>query len=86
MTESTKQRGQALSTERRGEVMIIWIDVPGAPVNTLDPQMVGEFEAIFGEIEKDSALKGVVLASAKTTGFIAGAEDRKSTRLNSSHT
>lgn len=85
MSESTKERGASLSTERRGDVMIIWIDVPGAPVNTLDPRMVGEFEAIFAEIEKDSALKGVVLASAKPTGFIAGADVEQFATFKSPH-
>lgn len=67
-------RGPSLSTERRGAALIIWIDVPGEPVNTLGPSMVGEFEPIFTEIERDRELRGVVIASGKDTGFIAGAD------------
>jgi len=64
----------SLSTERRGSVMIIWIDVPGASVNTLSPALVTEFESVFKEIEQDRELRGAVIASGKQDGFIAGAD------------
>jgi 3-hydroxyacyl-CoA dehydrogenase / enoyl-CoA hydratase / 3-hydroxybutyryl-CoA epimerase len=66
--------GSALSTERRGGVMIIWIDVPDAPVNTLSPSLVADFEAVFNEIDGDRELRGAVIASGKEDGFIAGAD------------
>ncbi len=74
-----------LTAERRDDVMIIWIDVPGAPVNTLTPGMVGEFETLFGEIEQDREIKGVVIASAKPAGFIAGADVEQFASFKSSH-
>ena len=74
MSETAKQDTTSLTTERRDDILIIWIDVPGEPVNTLGPSMVGEFEAVFGEIENDREIKGVVIASAKPAGFIAGAD------------
>ena len=66
--------GPALSTERRGACMIIWIDVPGASVNTLGPSLVTEFESVFTQIEQDRELRGVVIASGKPDSFIAGAD------------
>ena len=66
--------GSALSTERRGDVMIIWIDVPDAAVNTLGPALVTEFETAFAEIEKSRELRGAVIASGKEDSFIAGAD------------
>jgi 3-hydroxyacyl-CoA dehydrogenase/enoyl-CoA hydratase/3-hydroxybutyryl-CoA epimerase len=69
-----KTAGPALSTERRGVCLIIWIDVPGASVNTLGPGLVTEFESIFKMIESDRELRGVVLASGKPDSFIAGAD------------
>jgi 3-hydroxyacyl-CoA dehydrogenase/enoyl-CoA hydratase/3-hydroxybutyryl-CoA epimerase len=75
----------ALSTERRDDILIIWIDVPGESVNTVGPSMVGEFEAVFGEIEGDKELKGVVIASAKPTGFIAGADVGQFANFKSEH-
>ncbi|HET9426391.1 MAG TPA: fatty acid oxidation complex subunit alpha FadJ [Gemmatimonadaceae bacterium] len=86
MSESTAPtRAGALSTERRGDVLIIWIDVPGEPVNTLGPSMVGEFEKVFVEVEQDRALKGVVIASAKASGFIAGADVEQFSTFRSPH-
>lgn len=81
----TNERNPSLSAERRDDVLIIWIDVPGEPVNTLTPSMVSEFEALFGEIEQDKALKGVVIASAKPNGFIAGADVEQFTSFKSAH-
>ena len=75
----------ALSTERRDDILIIWIDVPGESVNTVGPSMVGEFEAVFGEIEGDKELKGVVIASAKPSGFIAGADVGQFANFKSEH-
>jgi 3-hydroxyacyl-CoA dehydrogenase/enoyl-CoA hydratase/3-hydroxybutyryl-CoA epimerase len=64
----------SLSTEKRGNVLLIWIDVPDAPVNTLGPAMVGEFDVVFKAIESDRELVGAVIASGKDDNFIAGAD------------
>jgi 3-hydroxyacyl-CoA dehydrogenase / enoyl-CoA hydratase / 3-hydroxybutyryl-CoA epimerase len=86
MNDTTKQdRGPSLSTERRDDVLIIWIDVPGEPVNTLGPSMVGEFETAFATVEKSPELKGVVIASAKPSGFIAGADVEQFATFQSPH-
>jgi 3-hydroxyacyl-CoA dehydrogenase/enoyl-CoA hydratase/3-hydroxybutyryl-CoA epimerase len=86
MSESMATSGtSALSTERRDEILVIWIDVPGEPVNTLGPSMVGEFEAVFAEIEGDQEVRGVVLASAKPSGFIAGADVGQFASFKSAH-
>ena len=66
--------GSSLSTERRENVLIIWIDVPGEGVNTLGPSMALEFETVFAQIEQDRELRGAVIASGKPSGFIAGAD------------
>jgi 3-hydroxyacyl-CoA dehydrogenase/enoyl-CoA hydratase/3-hydroxybutyryl-CoA epimerase len=47
--------------------------------------MVDEFEAIFGEIENDKEIKGVVIASAKPAGFIAGADVGQFANFKSAH-
>jgi 3-hydroxyacyl-CoA dehydrogenase/enoyl-CoA hydratase/3-hydroxybutyryl-CoA epimerase len=82
---ATTMDSTALTTERRDDILIIWIDVPGASVNTLGPSMVGEFEAIFGEIEKSKDIAGVVVASAKPSGFIAGADVEQFANFKSVH-
>ena len=40
MSESTMST-TTLTTERRDDVLVIWIDVPGESVNTVGPSMVG---------------------------------------------
>src|SRR4051812_12277991 len=82
---ATRVDATALSAEQREDVLIIWIDVPGEPVNTLGPSMVGEFEAIFGEIEDNNDIKAIVIASAKATGFIAGADVGQFANFKSAH-
>lgn len=85
MTATATQRARSISTERRDDVLIVWIDVPGEPVNTLGPSMVTEFESVFGEIERARDLKGVVIASAKKSGFIAGADVEQFASFKSPH-
>ena len=80
-----KSDATLLTTEQRDDVLIIWIDVPGEPVNTLGPSMVGEFEAVFGEIEQNREIKAIVIASAKSTGFIAGADVGQFANFKSAH-
>ena len=67
-------RGRSISTEKRGTVLVVWIDVPDAPVNTLGPAMVGEFDEVFKTIDVDRELTAAVIASAKEDNFIAGAD------------
>ena len=55
-------------------IATVWIDCPGKKVNTLSVSLLPEFEALFGKIAADSRIKGVVLASGKEAGFIAGAD------------
>lgn len=85
MSETMNRNATTLSTERRDDVLIIWIDVPGESVNTVGPSMVGEFEAVFNDIDADKEIKGIVLASAKPTGFIAGADVGQFANFKSAH-
>src|SRR2546430_2625175 len=62
-SDAAAPAGRALSTERRGAVTILRIDVPGAAVNVLGPSLVTEFGSVFEEIELDRELRGVVIAS-----------------------
>lgn len=55
-------------------VALVGIDVPGRSLNILTPQLQRELEQLFAWIAEDSAVKGVVIHSAKARGFIAGAD------------
>jgi 3-hydroxyacyl-CoA dehydrogenase/enoyl-CoA hydratase/3-hydroxybutyryl-CoA epimerase len=49
------------------------LDQPDAKVNSVNDAMLEELDKLLGEIERDRP-KGVVLRSAKLSGFIAGAD------------
>lgn len=76
----TLHAGEAIRVTRRGEVAVLWIDVPGASVNTLRadfaPQMHRALDAIEGDAatEGDDAIEALVITSAKPAGFLAGAD------------
>jgi 3-hydroxyacyl-CoA dehydrogenase / enoyl-CoA hydratase / 3-hydroxybutyryl-CoA epimerase len=60
---------------RTDEDGIVWLlfDKKGASVNTLSPDVLGEFNAILEELEREPP-RGLVIRSAKPAGFIAGAD------------
>jgi enoyl-CoA hydratase len=58
--------------ERRGPVALLWIDHP--PVNVLSAPVLQEIRERLREIESDTTLRSVVLASAVEKAFAAGAD------------
>jgi 3-hydroxyacyl-CoA dehydrogenase/enoyl-CoA hydratase/3-hydroxybutyryl-CoA epimerase len=66
---------QVMRLERRADgVGVIWVDVPGEPVNTIGPRFSDEIAALLSEIGAADEIKAVVVASGKKDGFIAGAD------------
>ncbi|MSQ83265.1 MAG: fatty acid oxidation complex subunit alpha FadJ [Myxococcales bacterium] len=55
-------------------IATLWIDCPGKKVNTLSLDMMPEFAAMYATIAANTAIRGLVVASGKDTGFIAGAD------------
>jgi 3-hydroxyacyl-CoA dehydrogenase/enoyl-CoA hydratase/3-hydroxybutyryl-CoA epimerase len=56
---------------------IYWItfDLPGEKVNKLSREVMGEFEALLPELEKQAkTIQGLILRSGKPGNFIAGAD------------
>lgn len=55
---------------------ILWLcfDKQNSTVNTLDRGVMEEFARIIDDLSKDTTHKGVIIASAKKSGFIAGAD------------
>ena len=49
------------------------LDVAGEPVNTLSTEVGAELQEMLVALERDPAVRGVVLASGKKDGFVAGA-------------
>ena len=61
------------AADSRG-VGVVWIDVPDKKVNTLSVALMPQLEAVFAEASDDRALRALVIASGKPSGFIAGAD------------
>lgn len=57
-------------------VAVVTIDVAGESVNALSPRLIDELEHITERLENDDAIKAVVIASGKPTGFVVGADIR----------
>lgn len=55
---------------------ILWLyfDKQNATVNTIDPIVMDELSTILDTLANDITHKGVIIASVKTSGFIAGAD------------
>ena len=61
----TAVRGQTLSSTLAGDVLVVTIDQPNEPVNTLSTALAAEFEEIFVRVTGDLLIKGMVLISGK---------------------
>ncbi len=55
-------------------VALLSINVADRPMNVLTPQLENDLDAAIERIRGDAAVKGVVITSGKTNGFIAGAD------------
>jgi 3-hydroxyacyl-CoA dehydrogenase/enoyl-CoA hydratase/3-hydroxybutyryl-CoA epimerase len=66
-------RSQFFRVEIADEVATLLLDVPGESLNVLDLKVAEEFSGLLAGLERDPSVKGVVLASGKRDGFIAGA-------------
>ncbi|UAA40107.1 fatty acid oxidation complex subunit alpha FadJ [Paraneptunicella aestuarii] len=72
MTETNK----SAFTLTKGDdgVAILLMDVPGESMNTLKAEFGDEITKMLDDIEADKSIKGVVLASGKSSSFVAGAD------------
>jgi 3-hydroxyacyl-CoA dehydrogenase/enoyl-CoA hydratase/3-hydroxybutyryl-CoA epimerase len=65
-------------------ILVLTLDVPGEKVNTLGKGMMQELQTLLGEIDGRTDVRAVVLRSAKTDNFIAGADIKDFTKIRSS--
>jgi len=74
----------AFAGERGADgVLVVTLDVPGEKVNTLGRERIAEFEGLLDELERDSSVRAVVIRSGKPDNFIAGADIKDFTRIQS---
>ena len=71
MTQSYKH--WQLETDN-DQILWLYFDKQGASVNTINREVMEEFAAITETLKQDVTHKGVIIASAKKNGFIAGAD------------
>jgi 3-hydroxyacyl-CoA dehydrogenase/enoyl-CoA hydratase/3-hydroxybutyryl-CoA epimerase len=64
----------ALQLEFEDGIALVTIDLPAEPVNKVTASLRAEFGQLFGRIETDPTLRGVVLLSGKSDTWIAGAD------------
>jgi 3-hydroxyacyl-CoA dehydrogenase/enoyl-CoA hydratase/3-hydroxybutyryl-CoA epimerase len=64
----------AFRIEREGDLAVIWFDLPGEKVNKFSTAVMTEFASVVDRLEADRELKRVVIASGKSSIFIAGAD------------
>ncbi|MGB6977305.1 MAG: 3-hydroxyacyl-CoA dehydrogenase NAD-binding domain-containing protein [Gammaproteobacteria bacterium] len=57
------------------------INREGSSMNTFSEPVIRELADIVEQLEQDSSLKGIIVASAKPSGFIAGADIEQFTRF-----
>lgn len=81
VTRSSKEKGKNADPYQNwryvvDEDHIMWLalDRKGTNVNTLNRDVIAEFDQILDHIASQSTLAGVVISSAKASGFIAGAD------------
>ncbi|HVS13635.1 MAG TPA: 3-hydroxyacyl-CoA dehydrogenase NAD-binding domain-containing protein [Thermoanaerobaculia bacterium] len=79
-----RRETRSLRLEERDDVGVLWIDVPDESVNVLRPELVDELETMLDELAA-SSLIGAVIASAKSAGFLAGADVRALRELEGPH-
>lgn len=73
MNNSQQYKNWRLETDSSHILWVIF-DKLNTSVNTIDRDVMEEFSAIVANLESDTVHKGVIIASAKTNGFIAGAD------------
>lgn len=74
LVEAAPRNTLAFRIERDGDLATVWFDLPGEKVNKFSTTVMTEFAAVVGELEQDSAIKRVIIASGKPSIFIAGAD------------
>lgn len=56
------------------KVLWLYFDKQNAVVNTIDREVMEELSAIIDDLQNDTEHKGLIIASGKKNGFIAGAD------------
>lgn len=64
------------------QILWLYFDKNEASVNTINREVMEEFSAILDQLSKTQAYRGLIIASGKKSGFIAGADIKLFNALN----
>lgn len=73
MTKTQSYQHWRLETDS-DQILWVFFDKKNSAVNTLDREVMEEFSSIVDTLKTDTKHKGVIITSAKQSGFIAGAD------------
>ncbi len=83
VVEAPPQTRTAFRIERDGDLAILWFDLPGEKVNKFSSTVMIEFAGVVEEMERSTDIRRIVVASAKPSIFIAGADVSEFTKATS---
>ena len=72
--QAAEQQARSFRVEVADGIATLLLDEPGESVNVIEPGAAAEFFRLLDAFAGDDAVKGVVLASGKKDGFVAGAK------------
>jgi 3-hydroxyacyl-CoA dehydrogenase/enoyl-CoA hydratase/3-hydroxybutyryl-CoA epimerase len=61
----------------------LWLDVQGQRYNVLTPAVLSELDEAFSAVENQPGIAGLLIRSAKPTGFLAGADIHEFAKIRS---
>ncbi|KAF8367106.1 ech-1.2, partial [Pristionchus pacificus] len=64
----------SVAVERKGDVAVLKMNLPGAKENTLNETLSADLKSAIEQVERDDSVKAVVLMSGKPNSFVAGAD------------
>lgn len=67
-------------------IALAQIDVSERPMNVLTPELQNELSALIDRVRDDATIKGLVITSGKSNGFIAGADLKDLVQLHGRYT
>jgi len=71
---TTSVKSSHLTMQVKDEVAVITLDNPDSKVNSLNLQVMEEFQSIFEQVQESPEVKAAVIISGKKNGFVAGAD------------
>lgn len=82
MTQQNRYHHWQLKQENN--LLWLFFDRENKSTNTIDADVLNELSAILAAVSQEKEIKGLIIASAKKTGFIAGADIERFTQVKNS--